>query len=1214
MPLFLHVAIVWLRHKLAWSTSRQAWVERAAGAAVGGAGAAVWWLGGRLAPPQQALLWALLLAGGAVLLRRGWLKLFGPVLFYDLVLTARRRRHAVLRCLYAALLIYAMVVVYLLRLAQGDLPVDLLKGNLFAFRKLPTHVVTELTNVFFFLFFSIQMTLTLILTPAYTGGAIAAEKERQTLDALLATDLRNREIVLSILVSRLANLVLILLTGLPILSLMEFLGGLDPNLVLAMYAATGLTLASLGCFGILNSVRFARPRAAVMRTYLWMLLYLGASSLSWLLLLPALKLAHFPSTDTWKSPVEMEDVVGWFNAGNPGSAVAEVVRGLSSGAPLGKILPDVLLAYAWFHGVTAAGCLGLAVTRFRAWTLPGGAEAAARAGFFRKQTLPPLWSAWLRRRVGRWPMLWKELFVETGVRRGWLGWLGIGTLVAVSLLPAVHLVGWFNGFGAMLRWGEGIQLVMNVWIRVVSAVLGSLLLVQVGIRAAGGISGERARQTLDSLLITPLEARAILGGKWLGAVLNPRWAWVWLGLIWTWGLAVGALSPWAVPAFALAWLVYAGFLASLGLYLSVAAGTTQRATIWTLLITILVTALSALTAFDFLPQLGGFGLVPPVALGMLPCLHGDARELINSGFGSLKSVFLGLGLWAALALFLAYLAGYRFRVLIGRQRRRTNAAVPESAAAVGAPVPLPAQPAAEALSVPAAAPASSVPTQPVSAPRKKTNWFRKSRDDAGPRTPPERWRRLKALRPAIPLLFPLAVLIVVYVVQAHRDEEQLEQALAEADRLDPGWRCDELEARRPHLADAENSRFPIEAAYGSLPKPRNSDHWFLKRADEAFQQEVSPEVALNDAQRRALEQDLAEAAAALTEARRLADFPQGRFPLVWQDDYLSFTLPHLEAVRTVARLLSYDAIRRADQSDPDGAVRSCRAVVNAGRAIGDEPTFISQMSRNAIRTRAVRGVERVLAQGEPSDAALEPLQRLLERELQDNLLLVALRGERAYVDRLLGDLQTGKIPLQRLFAFFGSGGGQMRWNPEAFVSGSLKRQRAHLVRIATQAVEAAKQPPDRRAAQFKTLAPTLGNQPWLVQMLLPALFQFEVNFRRFDAELRCALVMVAVDRFRQRHGRWPASLNELVPEFLTQLPTDPCNGRPLCYRRLPDGVVIYSVGEDGVDNGGTIIRQGAPRAGVDWGVRLWDVARRRRPSPPPVPAGVPQLPGNGPGT
>src|SRR5437660_1620479 len=81
-----------------------------------------------------------------------------------------------------------------------------------------------------------------LLTPAYVGGAIAEEKDRKTLEFMLATDLLNREIVLSKLGSRLANLALVVITGLPILSILQFLGGVDPNMILAGFAITAMTV------------------------------------------------------------------------------------------------------------------------------------------------------------------------------------------------------------------------------------------------------------------------------------------------------------------------------------------------------------------------------------------------------------------------------------------------------------------------------------------------------------------------------------------------------------------------------------------------------------------------------------------------------------------------------------------------------------------------------------------------------------------------------------------------------------------------------------------------------------------------------------------------------------------------------------------------------------------------------------------------------------
>jgi hypothetical protein len=65
------------------------------------------------------------------------------------------------------------------------------------------------------------------------------------------------------------------------------------------------------------------------------------------------------------------------------------------------------------------------------------------------------------------------------------------------------------------------------------------------------------------------------------------------------------------------------------------------------------------------------------------------------------------------------------------------------------------------------------------------------------------------------------------------------------------------------------------------------------------------------------------------------------------------------------------------------------------------------------------------------------------------------------------------------------------------------------------------------------------------------------------------LAAIALKRFELRNGKLPSSLEALVPEFLTAVPYDYMNAKPLRYRVESDGRhVIYSVGEDGKDDGG----------------------------------------------
>jgi hypothetical protein len=90
------------------------------------------------------------------------------------------------------------------------------------------------------------------------------------------------------------------------------------------------------------------------------------------------------------------------------------------------------------------------------------------------------------------------------------------------------------------------------------------------------------------------------------------------------------------------------------------------------------------------------------------------------------------------------------------------------------------------------------------------------------------------------------------------------------------------------------------------------------------------------------------------------------------------------------------------------------------------------------------------------------------------------------------------------------------------------------------------------------------------RMLIPSLERAEPKAARQYAVLRCAEVACAVERWRLAHaGALPPSLDALVPQFLAAVPEDPMDGKPLKFRPRRLGFVVYSIGEDGTDDGGT---------------------------------------------
>lgn len=73
----------------------------------------------------------------------------------------------------------------------------------------------------------------------------------------------------------------------------------------------------------------------------------------------------------------------------------------------------------------------------------------------------------------------------------------------------------------------------------------------------------------------------------------------------------------------------------------------------------------------------------------------------------------------------------------------------------------------------------------------------------------------------------------------------------------------------------------------------------------------------------------------------------------------------------------------------------------------------------------------------------------------------------------------------------------------------------------------------------------------------------------FETARQIVITAIALKRYQLQHGQWPDQLSELVPQFLAVIPQDAMTGQPLPYHRKSDGTyVLYSVGNDGVDNGG----------------------------------------------
>jgi len=84
----------------------------------------------------------------------------------------------------------------------------------------------------------------------------------------------------------------------------------------------------------------------------------------------------------------------------------------------------------------------------------------------------------------------------------------------------------------------------------------------------------------------------------------------------------------------------------------------------------------------------------------------------------------------------------------------------------------------------------------------------------------------------------------------------------------------------------------------------------------------------------------------------------------------------------------------------------------------------------------------------------------------------------------------------------------------------------------------------------------------------PSLDSIRKQYRALLAISRGIHVLVALRRYKNKHGRWPQSLDEIEPHVSAEALIDPFNDGPFVYRLTEDAFTLYSKGRNRIDENG----------------------------------------------
>jgi len=317
---------------------------------------------------------------------------------------------------------------------------------------------------------------------------------------------------------------------------------------------------------------------------------------------------------------------------------------------------------------------------------------------------------------------------------------------------------------------------------------------------------------------------------------------------------------------------------------------------------------------------------------------------------------------------------------------------------------------------------------------------------------------------------------------------------------------------------------------------------------------------------------------------------------------ISIVLPHLVPLRSFSRLLMQDvdlAVKAADaQAVSDDLVAAMRLAV----LTRESPFLITDLVSLAMGELVLRKLQEVLTftPALVTDNALKQFSAALvdmgprpqlvrfDAELQsfDDIL------QRSFTDDRNGDgrmTPAGARLLTRASQFSGTNQvvdvGTVAALPIASTFGpSRKSLRQMYVSLVEQSKQWNAQPPWSRSAPpdpDALKAQTLPLSPYsFISLLLPAFNNSIYAADKFDTDRGATLAIIALEQYRRKHGAFPASLSELVPSFLSSLPLDLADGQPLRYKLIGKSFVLYSLGADRNDNGGTLPPTASAAVGI----------------------------------
>jgi hypothetical protein len=309
--------------------------------------------------------------------------------------------------------------------------------------------------------------------------------------------------------------------------------------------------------------------------------------------------------------------------------------------------------------------------------------------------------------------------------------------------------------------------------------------------------------------------------------------------------------------------------------------------------------------------------------------------------------------------------------------------------------------------------------------------------------------------------------------------------------------------------------------------------------------------------------------------------------------HVAAQIPHVGVLQELAKLPQMRASAELALGDSDQSFEDLRLMLRLMDSLAGDPLLIGSMVRSSILGMAMQSLWEGQRRHQWKASHLEQLQSALSRF---NFAAEYQRGIRAERDLAgfpfldaLAERQDGLMPMAQeltpqLAVFYRPPGALLPtgWFDQNKVTLGRAQQRL----IDSVSVDPIRFNP-RKVSQIE--AEQAEEKPGIYGVFANLFVQVGTSIQRRFVQNQCtadlAVVALMLERHWLRHGRYPATLDQLDTDLVDSprgIPKDCVTGEPVRYRPTAEGAFeLYYVGWNESDDGGQVVEREKGVGGID---------------------------------